>query len=502
MQAVNTHYRERDYSFYVQDDYKVSSKLTLNLGLRWQLIHGLYETSGFVTNADLTRPNPAAGNLPGALRFADEEGRKTFIDPYYKQFQPRLGVAYAMSPTLALSGGYSVSNRPATAYTDGEFGGLDSTGYNGTIAVNRDTRPTPNAQDPVIYLSDRYPDFAGALPNRDPSQRNNQGVTVIIGDEAKREQYHNFNVTVRNQLPGNFSTTVAYIGAQGRDLPFDSQINRVPFAALAQYGDLLFSSLASQPQLGIPTPYPGFTGTVQQALARLPAVHGHHAPEQLQGQDPLQLAAGDPRASLHAGFALLAAYTLSKTEDNVLKQDGSGDEWALANNRHIPHFLKITWIYELPIGPGKRFDVGGVLGHIVGGWTLTGIHNYRAGGTLWVYDSRYNTGIADRDRVVNAVGYPIRPDVIDGVDQVIYEGGSADTVRGTPYLNPAAFATQPLTAQGIPTARRHRAADSVGARAGPVHRGLRAVEARHGRRGAERRVQSRLHQRAEPIGPW
>ena len=58
---------------------------------------------------------------------------------------------------MALSGGYSVSNRPGTAYTDGEFGGLDSTGYNGNIVVNRATRPTPNAQDPVMYLSEPLP---------------------------------------------------------------------------------------------------------------------------------------------------------------------------------------------------------------------------------------------------------------------------------------------------------------------------------------------------------
>ena len=51
---------------------------------------------------------------------------------------------------------------------------------------------------------------------------------------------------------------------------------------------------------------------------------------------------------------------------------------------------------------------------------------------------------------MNAVGYPIRPDVVDGVDQVIYDGGSTDLVSGTPYLNPAAFATQPFTAQGVP----------------------------------------------------
>ena len=71
--------------------------------------------------------------------------------------------------------------------------------------------------------------------------------------------------------------------------------------------------------------------------------------------------------------------------------------------RHFPHFLKLTWIYELPIGPGKGINVDGVLGQIVGGWTLTGIHNYRSGGTLSVFDSR-----------INGAGFPFRPDVVDG----------------------------------------------------------------------------------------
>ena len=186
-------------------------------------------------------------------------------------------------------------------------------------------------------------------------------------------------------------------------------------------------------------PYPGFTGTVQQALRPYPQFTGVSYLNAFRGKTRYNSLQTTVERHFRSGFALLTAYTWSKTEDTVLQQDGSGDEWALASGRHFPHFLKVTWIYELPIGPGKAIDVDGVLGQIVGGWTLTGIHNYRSGSTLSVFDSR-----------LNGAGYPIRPDVVDGVDPVIYDGSAVDLVRGTPYLNPAAFATQPFTAQGIP----------------------------------------------------
>ena len=76
VQMANPWYYQNNYDFYVQDDYKVSSKLTFNLGARWQILPGMTERNGYITNLDLTLPNTAAGNRPGALRFADQEGKK------------------------------------------------------------------------------------------------------------------------------------------------------------------------------------------------------------------------------------------------------------------------------------------------------------------------------------------------------------------------------------------------------------------------------------------
>ena len=328
------------------------------------------------------------------------------MDTYYGQVQPRLGVAYAVSPEMALSGGYSLSNRPALAYADGEnFVTPNSTGYNASISITRATRPTPNSQDPVMQLSEPYPTFTGSFPNYDPTQLNNQGVgTVLRGDEARRERYNNYNVTLRRQLPESFSTTVAYIGAYGTRLPFmpldlgtGNEINRIPFDAIGRYGDLLLSPLSSQPQLGIALPYAGFTGTVLDALRPYPQFTSITWQNSFKGKTRYNSLQTSLERHFKNDFA--AARRLHVVQDRRQRAHAGwvgrrvGDS---GGGRHFPHFLKLTWIYELPIGPGKAINVDGVLGQIVGGWTITGIHNYRSGGTLSVSDSR-----------INGAGYPI-----------------------------------------------------------------------------------------------
>ena len=450
VQIVNNSYYQNNYDFYVQDDYKVSPKLTFNLGVRWQILPGMTEKNGYITNLDLTLPNAAAGNRPGALRFADKEGKNSFIDTYYGQFQPRLGVAYAVSPQMALSAGYSSSNRPAIAYADGEnFVTLNSAGYNSNISITRATRPTPNSQDPVMSLSEPYPTFSGVVPNYDPTQLNNQGVgTVLRGDEARRERYNNYNVTLRRQLPANFSATVAYIGAYGTRLtfmPLDLDA-RQRDQSHAVRRDLTVWRPAVQPVCRVSRSSASrfrtqdSTGTVQDALRPYPQFTSIKWQNSFRGKTRYDSLQTTLERHFRNDFAVLVAYTLSKTQDNVLTQDGSGDEWAYAAGRHYPHFLKLTWIYEVPIGPGKRHR-----------------RRRRARADRRRLDDHRHPQLPERqhaERVrprINGAGYPFRPDVVSGEDQVIYDGSAVDLVNGTPYLNRAAFATQPLSAQGIPS---------------------------------------------------
>ncbi len=109
---------------------------------------------------------------------------------------------------------------------------------------------------------------------------------------------------------------------------------------------------------------------------------------------------------------------------------------------HVPQSFKATWIYELPIGPGKALNIGGLAGRLIGGWIATGVHNYRSGDALSI-----TTSGPRADALFNGT---IRPDLIAGVPIVIDKGGPIQFGTGTPYLNPAAFQQVPLTANGIP----------------------------------------------------
>ena len=161
-----------------------------------------------------------------------------------------------------------------------------------------------------MYLSEPYPGLTGVFPNYDPTQLNNQGVgTVLRGDEARRERYNNYNVTLRRQLPANFSATVAYIGAYGTRLPFmpldlgnGNEINRMPFDALVA----VWRPAVQQPVESAAARHSAAVSRFHRhraaGAAAVSAVHEHPVSEQLQGQDPLQLVADDARASLQQGL--------------------------------------------------------------------------------------------------------------------------------------------------------------------------------------------------------
>ena len=442
----NFGHRWRSAGFYLQDDWKVNRKLTLNLGLRWEVIGGLIEVAGRMSGVDLSVPNPAAGNRPGALVFVDDLGRRGFQDTYWKQISPKFGFAYALTEKFVMRGGYGINNTPTISNGFG-FGG--TLGFNGNIAVNSANTPIRFAEDVLGALHAPYPDFAGTLPNKSPTLANGIGIDWYNPDGNRLPYVQNWNFGVQYQLPASTVLEVNYIGNKGTRLIAKgfSQPNALPFTVVQQYGDLLPRPWNSSSP--IPEPFPGFRGTNLQALRPYPQFTGINDIFPNLGNSSYNSMQVQVTRHFRNGIAVLGAYTWSKSiglTDNAIDSEPVADVFnrnlqRSITNYHIPHVAKISWIYELPIGPGKALNVSGLAGKLIGGWQITAIHQFRSGNPVAI-----STG-----GISNPTGNVIRPDYVMGQD-IIANADAPLNFRGVPggaaYLNRDAFINPPVFAGG------------------------------------------------------
>jgi len=444
--ASNFGHRWRSTGFYVADDWKTTRKLTLNIGLRWETIGGLYEVAGRMSGLGLDTPNPGAGGRFGALVFVDDLGRKGFMDRYWKEFSPKFGFAYALTEKLVLRGGYGINNTPPISNGFG-FGG--TLGYNGSISRTSSNTQLQFAEDPVLYLHDRYPDFTATLPNKNPSLSNGLGIQYTARDSSRLPYVQNWSFGFQYELPSSVVLEVNYIGNKGtRLIEYGlGDLNQLPVSYLA-LGNILGDPWT--PASGLPQPYPGFVGTVAQALKPFPQFTGVSQAFPNLGTSSYNALQIQATRHLTKGLAILAAYTWSKTigySDSALDTEpGIQDVYNRKLERTVASFnypqnVKLTWIYELPVGPDKALKVSGIWGKIFGGWSLTGNHNVRSGNPLAITSGS----------ISNPLGTAARPDLVLG--QPIVTNSEAPiqfrgVAGGETYLNPAAFSNPPVQPGG------------------------------------------------------
>ncbi|MEJ7604870.1 MAG: hypothetical protein WKF37_01035, partial [Bryobacteraceae bacterium] len=328
--------RWRNLGFYAQDDWKATRKLTFNLGFRWEVIGGLQEVAGRMAQFNPAKPNPAAGGRPGAVDFADELGINTFMDVNPKQLSPKFGFAYQFNNWMVMRGGYGINNMPPI---NNGFGGPSTIGYNGSISVSNANTAVRFAEEPVQYLQDPYPSFNATLPNRNPSIANGQGITFIGKNHNQLAYTQNWNLGFQFALPAQTVLEVNYVANKGTNLPaagFDN-LNALPTSFLSR-GDILTRPWT--PESGVPQPFPGFTGTVSQALRPFPQFTGISQPYFNFGSSSYQSAQMQLTRHYKAGLAYLVAYTWSKAI-------------GMGSDSSIDGFTPVTpltggWIVRLP----------------------------------------------------------------------------------------------------------------------------------------------------------
>ena len=322
-----THLRGRAFDTYVADNWQKTAKLTLNLGLRYELVMPYVEVNGQMANLDaapgftavapvISRgTGPYTGVFPAGLVNAD-----------VNNVGPRIGVAYRLGTGTILRGGYSITYNP---------------GSYATIARQLVAQPPFADTETVIGTASAPLTLANGLLSSTSATTNNYGVDK----DYALGMIQTWNATLTRNLSQSWAVIVGYTGVKGTDLDLLSAPNRGPSGLL------------------IPTVQP-FTWE---------SSGGHSILQQRElPASPASRARGEWQRVLHAG-QVDGRHAIAWCRDYRRGSEPSGSdvEWALSNFDRRQRFSGLLLV-ELPFGPKRRWlRDGGLVGGIVGGWSAS-----------------------------------------------------------------------------------------------------------------------------------
>lgn len=468
--GIYVHY----WGFYFKDDWKVSPKLTANLGLRYELPMPAFEAKSRTSHVDFTVPNPGADGLPGAMVFdgtgTGRDGRKSPQDMFTKSFGPRLGLAYAVNPATVVRVGYGIyfTNLKINNFANEDSAGFAGTGYKWTQSVS--------PQTPAVIPS-QITSFPGVLPPFiNPTLENGfSGATVILSKEARPGTTQNWTLDIQRQLPSNILLDVAYVGMHADHLQsYQKDPNQgLPVnMARGQCLEVLITAQATNPacagQTRVPIPYTNFlkdfgaNATVSQALRPYPqfgtvsvdtAFSGN--PFGVSTYHALQV---QVRKTLSNDLTLLANYTWSKNLTNADADYPAQANWTSGQGAlnvynpkaekglsiyDRPQVVNVAFSYDLPFGKNKMTAPNKVLNAVIAKWQLAGQLTYSSGSPDLVTESNWDSGIFAGNATGDG-GIQARPNLVQGVSvKGSHSGEFKENDPGSRNANPAAFSYAP-----------------------------------------------------------
>lgn len=383
-------------AYFFQDDWKITRRLTLNLGLRYDYQQVPGERHNGLSNFNPSATNPLTG-LPGRLEFAGVDFGRTVLDPDFNDFGPRAGFAFDLFGTgrTVIRGGYGIYY-PLTHNFATDFGAL---GYRGNTTIY--TAPGGNLDQPAFILRNGFPTpVTPPLGNKlGPSAFLSGNVT--IDERGNRTPYsQQFTLTLQHQLPGRILLETSYSGNRGTKLRgggYDFNQLDPQYLSLGQ----ALNSTVPNPYAGRVTgAFGGATITRQQSLRPYPYYNrvGIANPHMANSNYHSFLLNFERRMS--GGFVMLASYSFGKLISDGINGFGfAGSE--LVNqfdyqngkyDRRIERSIEATdsagrfvysSIYELPFGKGKRFNSSSrIVNQLIGGWQMDGVLTLQSGTPL------------------------------------------------------------------------------------------------------------------------
>jgi hypothetical protein len=409
LRTAGAQYARQPYlALYAGDTWKMTSKLSVNYGIRWDLAFPVTEKHDVLSFFDPKGANPAAGGRPGRLAFAGDQwgdasyGKRFPESTYYKAFGPRIGFAYTVDPKTVVRAGYGVffTQLYYTNWSAGIGGGLD--GFNSSPSFSS----TNGGITPAFLLQEGLPPVPPGLipPFIDSTFRTGQSIGLYRGLEHGRPPYaQQWNLTIERQLTKNSYFTAAYVANKGtRLISGVAAINAVNPSFLSMGSQLYDNFAPGQDTLhGVATPYPGWaaqmTGcapSVAQALLPYPQYCSSFSSiNENAGNSTFHSFQAKFEKRFSEGFWFLGSYTFSKfinNTDDVQRIDSGAafgfspferQRYKSLSTADAPHSLSATLQYELPFGRGKRFlsSASGVTNAILGGWQMTSIFTGSSG---------------------------------------------------------------------------------------------------------------------------
>ena len=443
----------RDYvnynAFFIQDDYRITPKLTLNFGFRGERESNPAEVNNkFTVDANLGIANPLQASIPsltllGQVEYAGLNGNPNHAgNPLALKAGPRFGFAYTLNPKTVFRGGYGVFWVPQS------FSAQNAAGYSQTTNI---TSSINGGYTPYATLANPYPNGLTPIAGNSLGGLTNIGSTITSTQPGDRSAGYveQMSLDIQRQITKNASIWGGYIGSHTLDQIFPISANQLnpsyfslgsaglsksvanPFYGYAPTTTSI-GSAATIAESSLLTPYPEYsTVTINTDMGRS-AYYSFYGKLQWRAK---------------YGLTLNATYTWSRTMTMAppttavpTVQNYDGNIVAQAYTRaatDTPNSYSASFGYDLPVGKGKKFmsNAPKVVDYLLGGWSIQGSQLVHSGTPLAVTQTNSNTGCNGCAQFPTATGVSAQT------------SGSVDS-RINNWVNLAAFTQTPAYSFG------------------------------------------------------
>lgn len=430
---------------YIQDDWRVTRTVTLNLGLRYEYQTPWQEAGDQLTFFDPDALDPLTGRK-GVIRLVGQNGASRYQSrPDRNNLAPRIGGAWQAGEDTVVRGAYGLVFYPGSGGVGSAPSDLGGGGYLTSTGVNLGIYPAaPNTPPPGGSL--RNPFTSGYFAP--PATQVGSSVTTAFPDLVT-SYAHMWNVSVQRRLPWKLIAEAAYVGTRGMSLWQNLSRNAIPSDALAQGAAL--DALVPNPFFGVIRTGDSLLTQATTRASQLMKPYPHYS-----GVTRFRDSVGDSwyqgmtarleRTSTAFGFGL--AYTLSRQEDTVPERFGARgpgviDPNDLSKSKAVAeddrtHVLAGHFIWQLPFGKGRRWANSGWLANVIGQWQLSGIGNFATGRPLVITGTATSNGVSTGlGAYAKVIGDPKLPGGQQTLDR--WFNSEKDPANGAAFAQPDPF---------------------------------------------------------------